>query len=169
MLVRNLPLLLVRILAIGSTLTFPSYALEIVNDDLITDSTLTTPWEGCEDNEVEIDLSNLEASRCAYLPTTPIIPENIYKLTCGGTIVRYSSLTLAFLDVYDNALETHTTIITSDESGVYSVIGTSPEATTAAAITLFGDIGSGFQDCTLVNITPPPPAYKRFNRGKYLV
>lgn len=67
---------------------------------------------------------------------------------------------MVFLDEYDNVLDTHSTTITVDESGVYSVIGTSPEATTSAAIALFGDIGSGFQDCTVVNITPPPEPTK---------
>ena len=159
MLTKNTPKLLAGLVAISSTLTFPLYAVDIISDELITDFTLTTPWEGCQDKEIEIDLSNLEASGCSYL-TTPVIPENIYKLTCGGTIVSYSSLTLAFLDEFDNTLDTKTTKITVSESGVYSVIGTSPEATTAAAIALFGDIGSGFQDCTLINITPPPEPTK---------
>ena len=137
-----------------------SFATEIVQDDLITDSRHTTPWTECDTDSTGLDVSSLDAGGCAYR-TTPAIPGTTYTMTCGVTAVKFASITLAFLDPGDTTtLATRTTEIHEDATGAYSVTLDAPAGTGLAAIGIYGEAGSGFQDCVLADSTPPPEPTK---------
>jgi len=54
------------------------------------------------------------------------VPGVTYRMSCGATVVKYASLTLAFLDADDNTLASRTTEVADHTSGVYSVTLESP-------------------------------------------
>lgn len=146
-----IPLLLAGGLGFNST----SYAQQLVQDDLLTSSNLTTAWQTCGDDSAAIDVSLLNAGGCAYR-TTPAEPGITYSLTCGITVVKFASITLAFLDASDNTLATESTEVTEHQSGAWSVTLPSPAGTATAAIGIYGETGSGFQDCVLIDASPQP-------------
>lgn len=143
-------------IALASTTTS---ANDLVQDDLLTASNLSTPWQSCTENSLAIDVSNLDAGGCAYR-TTPVEAGVTYKMSCGINVVKYSSITLSFLDTDDNTLASKTTEVFEHVSGAYSVILQSPANTVTAAIGIYGEPGSGFQDCVLIDSTPPPEPTK---------
>ena len=146
--------------AIGSLLiASSSFASEIVKDDLITGSKQTTPWTVCDTDSTGIDISNLDAGLCAFR-TTPAISGTTYKMSCGVVAVKFASITLAFLDASDTTLATKTTEIHEDATGGYSVTLDAPANTAVAAIGIYGEPGSGFQDCVLIDSTPAPEPTK---------
>lgn len=126
----------------------------LVQDDLLTGSNSTTPWQECGSDQVGVDVSQLDAGGCAYR-TTPAEPGITYTLTCGVNVVKFASLTLAFLDADDNELASDNVQVTEHQSGAYSVTLQSPAGTATAAVGIYGENGSGFQDCVLVDSTPP--------------
>ena len=132
----------------------------LVVDDLLTNSTLTTPWQVCGAGSVAIDVSNLDAGGCAYR-TTPAEPGITYSLSCGVVVSKYASITLAFLDADDNTIgEPEVTEIFEHVSGAYSATLQAPAGTVTAAIGIYGETGSGFQDCALIDSTPAPQPTK---------
>ncbi len=130
-----------------------SYAL--IDDNLLTQSKTTTPWQQCDTDAVGIDVTNLNVSGCAYRQTEATAGIT-YKMTCGVSAFKYSSITLAFLDAADVTLASETTEINGHESGAYSVTLQAPAGTASAAVGIYGEPGSGFQDCVLVDATPTP-------------
>ena len=139
----------------GLLTALPSFSSDIVNDDLITESRHTTPWTVCDTDSTGIDVSNLDAGGCAYR-TTPAIPGTTYTMTCGVSAVKFASITLAFLDPTDTfTLATRSTEIHEDGKGAHSVTLQAPPNTGLAAIGIYGEAGSGFQDCVLIDSTPP--------------
>jgi len=141
------------------SLLAPSHATGLVSDDLITGSTLTSPWQVCTTDSLAVDVSLLDAGGCAYRET-PVEPGVTYRMSCGSTVVKYVSLTLAFLDADDNTLASRTTEVADHTSGVYSVTLESPPGTVTGAIGVYGEAGSGFQDCVLLDVTPEPEPTK---------
>ena len=133
-------------------------ATELVSGDLFTGSNLSTPWQSCGEDSA-IDVTNLDAGGCAYR-TTPVEPGITYKMTCGVTVAKYASITLAYLDADDNTLDTEITEVFEHVSGAYSVRLQAPADTVLAAIGIYGEPGSGFQDCVLVDDTPLPEPTK---------
>jgi hypothetical protein len=77
-------------------------------------------------------------------------------MSCGIKVAKYASITLAFLDAADNELDKKITEVTEHVSGAYSVTLQAPAGTTQAAIGIYGEPGSGFQDCVLLDVSPPP-------------
>ena len=137
----------------------PSFATDLVPDDLITGSSQTSPWLVCDSDSVGIDVTTVDSSTCAFR-TTPALPGITYSMSCGVTVEKFASITLAFLDASDDTLATQSTEATENGSGVYSVTLDSPPNTVTAAIGIFGETGSGFQDCVLIDSTPPPEPTK---------
>ena len=137
----------------------PVSASELITDDLITGSSLTTPWQVCDSDSVAVDVTNLDAGLCAFR-TTPAIAGTTYRMSCGVTVAKYASITLAFHDAADNRLDRKITEVFEHTSGAYSVELTAPAGTTTAAIGIYGEEGSGFQDCVLIDATPPPEPTK---------
>jgi len=133
-------------------------ASTLVSDDLFTSSNLSTPWQSCGEDSA-IDVTNLDAGGCAYR-TTPVEAGITYSMTCGIRVVKYASLTLAFLDADDNELDSKVTDIEEHVSGAYSVTLQAPANTVTAAIGIYGEEGSGFQDCVLIDSTPLPEPTK---------
>ncbi len=134
-------------------------AQELVPDDLITGSSQTSAWLECTTDSLAVDVSLLDAGGCAYRET-PAEPGLTYRMSCGVTPVKFASVTLAFLDADFNTLATETTPITDDVAGVYGVTLQSPPGTANAAIGIYGEAGSGFQDCVLIDATPAPEPTK---------
>ena len=138
----------------------PSFAQEeLISDDLITSSVFTTPWQVCDTDSLAVDVTLLNTGGCAYRETTAE-PGVAYRMSCGVVPVKFASVTLAFLDADYNTVATRSTEITDDVSGVYSVDLVSPADTVFAAIGIYGEPGSGFQDCVLIDTTPPPEPTK---------
>ena len=79
--------MLVGAYLVGSTAS----ASQLVSDDLLTSSNLSTPWESCGVDSVAIDVSNLDAGGCAYR-TTPIEAGVTYKMSCGVKVAKYASM-----------------------------------------------------------------------------
>jgi len=141
-------------------LVSPSFAQEeLISDDLITGSSFTTPWQVCDSDSLAVDVTLLNTGGCAYRETTAD-PGIAYRMSCGVSPVKFASLTLAFLDAEYNTLATQSTEITDDVSGVYAVESVSPANTAFAAIGIYGEPGSGFQDCVLINTIPTPEPTK---------
>lgn len=106
------------------------------------------------DNTTTFDAAHLEGEGCVYRETT-IEPQVDYKLTCGVVSMKYSSMTLAFLNDDGETLATETTDIFEDSNGdSYSVTLTAPAGATTGAVGIYGLAGSGFQDCTLLVDNP---------------
>ena len=127
----------------------------IVSDNLLTNDADTTAWQNCEGSNVitddpdQFDPGHLENSGCAYRET-PATPGLTYKMTCGVSSFKYSSITLAFHSEDGETLESKTTEIYEDtRGGAYSVELVAPANTSFAAVGIYGLEGSGFQDCTL--------------------
>ena len=137
----------------------PLFAQGLVSDDLITGSSFTTPWQVCTTDSLAVDVTLLDAGGCAYRET-PAEPGNVYRMSCGVFPAKFSSITLAFLDENDVTLATETTNISDDVAGLYSVTLQAPLNTATAAIGIYGEEGSGFQDCVLVDTTPTPEPTK---------
>jgi len=152
---RLLSLPLVAGLASIGSLAFTTPATAVVVGDLLTNSSQTTAWQDCANSNGIVDPTLLDAGGCAYR-STPIEAGNIYKLTCGVTTTKYSSITLAFLDGNDVTVATETTEIFEDATGAYSVTLAAPAGAVTAAVGIYGEHGSGFQDCVLVVANPPP-------------
>ena len=77
-------------------------------------------------------------------------------MTCGVSVVKFASITLAFLDPTDTVtLATRSTEIHEDGKGAHSVTLQAPPNAGLAAIGIYGEPGSGFQDCVLIDSTPP--------------
>lgn len=131
---------------------------DIVSDDLITGSSQTTPWLVC-DEDTPTSVATLDAAGCAYR-TTPAEPGITYRMSCGVSVSKYASITLAFLDAADNELDKKITEVFEHTSGAYSVTLEAPAGTTQAAIGIYGEPGSGFQDCVLIDATPTPEPTK---------
>ncbi len=153
-----------RNLAIQGALAFsflmqPAFAQQLVQDDLITGSNQTTPWQLCGTDSLAIDVSTLDAGGCAYR-TTPAEAGTTYTMSCGVVVVKFASITLAYLDAADNTLATESTEVVEHVTGAYSVTLEAPAGTTTAAIGIYGEPGSGFQDCVLIDATPPPEPTK---------
>ena len=158
--IKTRPLHLATGLMVGAYLVGSAAgASELVSDDLITSSNLSTPWQACGDDSAAIDVSNLDAGGCAYR-TTPVEAGITYSMTCGIQVVKYASITLAFLDADDNTLATDVTEVFEHVTGAYSVKLQAPSGTTTAAIGIYGEAGSGFQDCVLIDATPLPEPTK---------
>jgi len=152
-----------RRMAIQGALVFsflvqPAFAQDLVGDDLITGSKESTPWLVC-DSDSPAEVTTLDAGLCAFR-TTPAQAGITYRMSCGVTVAKYASITLAFLDSGDNTLATETTEVLEHVSGAYSVSLESPPGTVTAAIGIYGETGSGFQDCVLIDATPPPEPTK---------
>lgn len=137
----------------------PLFAQGLVTDDLITGSSFTTPWQVCTTDSLAVDVTLLDAGGCAYRET-PVASNRVYRMSCGVFPAKYSSITLAFLDENDVTLATQTTEIADDVAGLYSVTLLAPANTMTAAIGIYGEEGSGFQDCVLVDTTPSPQPTK---------
>ncbi len=145
----------------------PSFATgpeDLISDDLITSSNLTTPWQVCDTDSQAIDVTLLNAGACAFR-TTPALPNVTYSMSCGVTVAKFASITLAFLDADYNELATRSTEVTEHVSGAYSVTLASPPNTAHAAIGIYGETGSGFQDCVLIDSTPEPEPTKGSIQG----
>ena len=136
----------------------------VITGDLLTGSAVTTAWQNCDGSDLiseadsQFDPGHLLGSGCVYRETAAQAGEQ-YKLTCGVTSSKYSSITLAFLNDAGETLATETTEIYEDvQGGAYSVELTAPVGTTIGAVGVYGLEGSGFQDCTLLldNPTPAP-------------
>ena len=132
-----------------------SSAFAVVDGDLLTNSSQTTGWQDCAGTNGIIDPTLLDAGGCAYRET-PITPGVTYKLTCGVISTKFSSITLAFLDADANTVATETTEIFEETTGAYSVTLTAPVGSTTGAVGIYGETGSGFQDCVLVADNPVP-------------
>ena len=156
---KNLVRPILSIGAISLLLASQLQAQEIVADDLLTSSNLTTPWQTCGDDAAGIDVTTLAEGGCAYR-TTPAEPGITYTMSCGVKAFKFASITLAFLDADDNTLASESTEIHEHVTGAYSVSYQSPAGTATAAIGIYGETGSGFQDCVLVDATPPPEPTK---------
>lgn len=141
----------------------PAMAESLVTDDLITGSNDTTPWLVC-DADTLAEVSTLDAGGCAYR-TTPAEAGVTYRMSCGVTVAKYASITLAFLDAEDNTLDSKVTEVLEHVSGAYSVTLAAPAGTANAAIGIYGEPGSGFQDCVLMDATPPPEPTKGSIKG----
>jgi len=141
-----------------SFLMQPAFAQDLVGDDLITGSKESTPWLVCDSN-APVEVTTLEAGGCAFR-STPAQAGITYRMSCGITVAKYASITLAFLDANDNTLATDSTEVLEHVSGAYSVTLEAPAGTTTAAIGIYGEPGSGFQDCVLIDATPPPEPTK---------
>lgn len=132
----------------------------LVVDDLLTSSNLTTPWQVCGADSISIDVTNLDAGGCAYR-TTPVEPGFTYSLSCGVVVSKYASITLAYLDADGTTIgDPAITEVFEHVSGAYSVSAQAPAGAVTAAIGIYGETGSGFQDCALINSTPPPEPTK---------
>jgi len=147
------------IMALGLMTVPPAFAQSIVADDLITSSSQSTDWLICDTDSPAVDVSILEDGGCAFR-TTPAEPGITFRMSCGVTVAKYASITLAFLDASDNTLATNITEVTEHVSGAYSVTAVSPPNTATAAIGIYGEPGSGFQDCVLLDVTPAPEPTK---------
>ena len=137
----------------------PLFAQDLVAGDLLTGSIYTTGWQECAGEAAIIDPTLLDAGGCAYRET-PVEAGATYRLSCGVSSTKYSSITLAFLDTDDSTLATETTEIFEETSGVFSVTLAAPANTTTAAVGIYGESGSGFQDCVLIDTTPAPEPTK---------
>jgi len=137
----------------------PAFSQSIVADDLITGSSQSTEWLICDTDSPAVDVSILDAGGCAFR-TTPAEAGITFRMSCGVTVAKFASITLAFLDASDNTLSTDTTEVFEHESGAYSVTAVSPPGTATAAIGIYGEPGSGFQDCVLLDVTPAPEPTK---------
>jgi len=151
-------------LVAGSAMLLGSGASQasVVDGDLLTGSAVTTAWQNCdgsdliEEDDNQFDVEHLEGSGCVYRETPAVAGEE-YKMTCGVSSSKYSSITLAFLNDAGETLADDTTEIFEDvDGGAYSVTLTSPAGTTVAAVGVYGLEGSGFQDCTLLQSDPAP-------------
>jgi hypothetical protein len=139
---------------------FSNTSYAVVSGDLLTNSNTTSDWQNCDgsslivDNTTTFDAAHLEGEGCVYRETS-IQPQVDYKLTCGVVSMKYSSLTLAFLNDNGETLATETTDILEDSNGdSYSVTLTAPAGATTGAVGIYGLAGSGFQDCTLLVDNP---------------
>ena len=137
----------------------PLFAQDLISDDLITGSSFTTPWQVCTTDSLAVDVSLLDAGGCAYRET-PASAGIVYRMSCGVFPAKFSSITLAFLDENHDTLASETTGIADDVAGLYSVTLQAPANTAIAAIGIYGEEGSGFQDCVLVDTTPAPEPTK---------
>jgi len=154
--IRGLPLAVTAFCAIlFASTTWAS----LVDDNLLTSSSTTTPWQLCDTDITGVDVSELTENSCAYRETTAS-PGITYKMTCGVVTLKYASITLPNLDAEDNTLASQTTDINGNVSGAYSVTLAAPAGTSTAAVGIYGEHGSGFQDCTLFDTTPPPEPTK---------
>ncbi len=147
------------VLAVSLLLAPPVFSQTIVSDDIITGSNQSSEWLLCDSDSPAIDVTALDAGGCAFR-TTPAEAGITYRMSCGVTVAKYASITLAFLDADDNTLTTKSTEVTEHVSGAYSVTLESPAGTTTAAIGIYGEPGSGFQDCVLIDATPAPEPTK---------
>lgn len=136
----------------------------VITGDLLTANAVTTAWQNCDGSDLiseedsQFDPGHLQGSGCVY-KETPAQAGDQYKMTCGVSSSKYSSITLAFLNDAGDTLATDTTEIYEDvQGGAYSVTLTAPAGSTVAAVGVYGLEGSGFQDCTLLldNPTPEP-------------
>lgn len=125
----------------------------VVVDDLLTSSNLTSAWQACSTDSLAIDVTNLDAGGCAYR-TTPVVAGVTYKMSCGISVSKYASITLSYLDADDVTLDSDTTEVFEHTSGVYSVALQAPVNAVTAAIGIYGESGSGFQDCVLIDDEP---------------
>ncbi len=147
------------VLALGLIATSQVFSQSIVADDLITNSNQSTPWLVCDTDSPAVDVSALDAGGCAFR-TTPAEAGITFRMSCGVTVAKFASITLAFLDADDNTLSTRSTEVNEHQSGAYSVTSVSPAGTATAAIGIYGEPGSGFQDCVLIDVTPAPEPTK---------
>jgi len=158
--IKKLPLNIASSVLVGAYLVSSAAgASQIVSDDLLTSSNLSTPWQSCGAVSAVIDVTNLDAGGCAYR-TTPVEAGITYKLTCGIQVAKFASITLAFLDADDNELAKDVTEVFEHVSGAYSVSLQAPAGTVTAAIGIYGEPGSGFQDCALIDDEPVPQPTK---------
>lgn len=133
----------------------------VITGDLLTGNAVTTAWQNCDGSDLiseddsQFDPTHLEGSGCVYKETAAQAGDQ-YKMTCGVSSLKYSSITLAFLNTAGDTLATETTEIYEDvQGGAYSVMLTAPVGSTLAAVGVYGLEGSGFQDCTLLLNNPP--------------
>jgi len=146
----------------GLTLMASTTLHAVVAGNLLTNDTLTTGWQNCEGSDLvgdsadSFDPSHLNGAGCVYRETAAEAGQQ-YKMTCGVSSFKYSSITLAFLDANDATLAEQTTeIFENVDGGAYSVTLTAPAGSVTAAVGIYGLEGSGFQDCTLLLDNPPP-------------
>ena len=132
---------------------------DIVRDDLITSSNQSTPWQVCGTDAPGVDPTLLDTGGCAFR-TTPVVANATYRMSCGVKAVKFASITLAFHDANDDQIASETTSIFEDQAGAFSVTLQAPAGTSTAAIGIYGEAGSGFQDCVLVDATPAPEPTK---------
>lgn len=144
---------------LGAYLISPAASASFVADDLLTSSNLSTPWQECGTDAEAVDVSDLGEGGCAYR-TTPVEPGITYSMTCGIQVFKAASITLAYLDENDNTLASEVTEVLDHASGVYSATLQAPAGTVIAAIGIYGEAGSAFQDCVLVDATPIPEPTK---------
>jgi len=151
--IKKLPFTVVKSVLLGAFLVGSTAGASLIGDDLLTSSNLTSPWQECGTDSEAIDVANLDAGGCAYR-TTPAEPGITYSMSCGIKVVKFASITLAFLDADDNSLAREVTEVFEHVSGVYSVTLQAPAGTVTAAIGIYGEEGSGFQDCVLIDAEP---------------
>lgn len=134
-------------------------AQDLVTDDLITNSSSSTPWVQCDSDSTVVDISLLDAGLCAFR-TTPAEAGVTYRMSCGAIVAKYASITLAFQNARFDTLATRTDELIDHDTGILSVELVAPAGTTTAAIGIYGEPGSGFQDCVLLDATPAPEPTK---------
>jgi len=153
---------MMRSLAGGLTLIASGALHAVVSGDLLTNATVTTGWQNCDGSDLigdtvdTFDPTHLSGEGCAYRETAAE-PGQRYRMTCGVSSYKYSSMTMAFLDADGVTLSERTTeIFENVDGGAYSVVLTAPAGTTTAAVGIYGLEGSGFQDCVLIPNNPAP-------------
>ena len=159
----NTPLRLIT----AATLLLASNAVQaqtVVSNNLLTNDNASSAWQNCNgsnlvtetDTVSNFDPEHLEDEGCAYRET-PVEAGTQYKMTCGVSSLKYSSLTLTFLNDNGTTLATETEeIFENVQGGAYSISLTAPAGATTAAVGIYGLAGSGFQDCTLLIDNPGP-------------
>lgn len=128
-------------------------AATLVDNDLLSTSTLGTGWQECGTGNEVVDLTSIGGGGCAY-HEFPANPDTEYVLTCAGTSTKYASITLAFSDENFNSLISDSREILDESSGSYSVTLTSPANTVYGAVGIYAEHGSSFQDCVVIESQP---------------
>lgn len=131
-------------------------ALTVVEGNLLTGSSQNAEWLTCGSKQESVNISSLGESNCAFREVRAF-PDVEYRLSCGVTPVDYASMTLNFLDSDYNELSSQVRELAGGASGAYSITMTAPKGTAMAAVTVYGEDGTGFQDCSLVNASGTQP------------
>jgi len=148
---------ILTIFAGAIALAAPSVQASIVNDDLLAVGGSASGWQECGSGNAIVDVSTVGNGGCAYQEFT-VNPNTDYRLTCGVTAAKYASITLAYSDANYNPLAEDIVEIFDDNTGSYSITLTSPANAVNGAIGIYGEHGTGVQDCVVIdaNASPAP-------------